>query len=88
MRSPLGLGFAFEEDADEALCASRDYFWVLREGFIEGHTAHNWRAFRAGYTEHGQAETEGTTEPTPPHPTAPPREAEQDCPMRPLRQIG
>jgi hypothetical protein len=88
LESPFGVRFAFEEDADEALCATRDYFWALAEGLIDGHTAEAWRAFRAGYTQYAQAETEETTEPPPLHPTRRLRETDQDQGVRSRRRIG
>lgn len=59
---------AFSDDADENLCASSDYFWMLRTGFVEKHAREVWRSFRGGYATmgaHCRAET-GDGPPTPP----------------------
>lgn len=38
-----------DEDADESLQASRDYFWMLQSRILEENTRASWRSFRAGY---------------------------------------
>lgn len=34
---------------DEHLSATSDYFWMLRSGVLEDHSAGGWRDFRDGY---------------------------------------
>lgn len=48
-----GDRFAFAEDADEELWATRDYFWALQEGLLDGHSPAIWSSFRAGYARQG-----------------------------------
>jgi hypothetical protein len=38
-----------DDDSDESLYASSDYFWMLRDGVIEDHTRAGWRSFRDGF---------------------------------------
>lgn len=45
--------FGFADEADEALWATRDYFWALRTGLLDGHGPGSWRSFRAGYAWQG-----------------------------------
>jgi hypothetical protein len=42
--------FGFEDDADEELWATRDYFWALKVCLPDGHSAPMWSSFHAGYT--------------------------------------
>jgi hypothetical protein len=39
---------------DEDLNATSDYFWMLRSGVLEEHTAGAWQTFRAAYTTMGE----------------------------------
>jgi hypothetical protein len=41
--------FGFDDDADEDLWATRDYFWALNAHLLDGHGAQIWSSFRAGY---------------------------------------
>lgn len=41
--------YEFGDDADEELWATRDYFWALKAGLLDGHSPRNWSSFRAGY---------------------------------------
>jgi hypothetical protein len=36
-------------DADDELWATRDYFWALKAGLLDGHSPTIWSSFLAGY---------------------------------------
>lgn len=38
-----------DDDADESLYASSDYFWMLSARILEENTRACWRSFRGGY---------------------------------------
>lgn len=38
-----------DDDSDESLQASSDYFWMVRARIVEENTRASWRSFRAGY---------------------------------------
>jgi hypothetical protein len=58
--------FPFRAD-DEDLNATSDYFWMLRSGVLEEHTAGAWQTFRAAYMAMGEHLRQG-------HDDGPPRQ--------------
>jgi hypothetical protein len=52
---------------NEELNATSDYFWMLRSGVLEEHTAGAWHTFRAAYTTMGEHLRQG-------HDDGPPRQ--------------
>jgi hypothetical protein len=52
-RRKRAMTLPFRAD-DEDLNATSDYFWMLRSGVLEEHTAGVWQTFRAAYASIGE----------------------------------